>query len=48
MNKYIKELVEIGNKVGSTKVSAPTRQEIKDNLKKIFEKQKTIDIKEAK
>jgi len=33
---HVYELVALGNVVGSTKISAPTRGEIKENLRKAF------------
>lgn len=38
--EHIKELVELGNGVGGIKVSGKTKEEIRENIRKAFEKSK--------
>lgn len=38
--EHIKELVELGNGVGGIRVSGKTKEEIRENIRKAFEKAK--------
>lgn len=43
VNPAILELIEMGNEFGSTTVSAPTRKEIDENIRRLFDKQRSIN-----